>query len=1097
MEPGTEPLPNDAVAVGEERVPESYGKVQESDEKVREIEESLIDDRGAEDGDERAEVVAPARRGRKKKGWKCGRKKVEKAGDLGVENGGEGVSAEKRREVEVLNESSELLEEKGRENGGWEKVVGRRGRKKARLVADDGVNGVSKEEDVGGVGVNGGSVEEPDDATLKSRLRTRNTRVVYSENDLWIYGDEEDDKRKNGRGRGRRKKTEMEDQKDAVGEEQKGNGQIDMKGFSTAKRGRKGRKKAEANGVGGMEFEKKENGGLDGEDEKNDGNEGPKKRMKRGNNKVVRNGEEDLKGGLLESEETLDQEKKVGDLKEAHENGGDLDSDQKGRRGLRPRALQVLEQEKPKANRWDPTHIAEVSLMCHQCQRNDKGRVVRCRKCKRKRFCIPCLENWYPHTPEEDIAESCPVCSGNCNCKACLRLDVPVKDLKNEEVNATKEDKVEYSRYLLQCLLPFLKRLNEEQVIESELEAKREGIAFSELKIRQAGCSENERVYCNNCRTSIVDFHRSCPKCSYDLCLICCREIRNGHLQGGGEDVVLQFINRGLKYLHGGEPQVKPSSDTASKDRVRPITEWKASEDGGIPCPPKDMQGCGDCLLELRCILSKDFVAELVMKGEEIIEAYNLVDMSETPGQECSCSRSRVVSDFNNDTVRKAASREDSDDNYLYCPKAIEIQHEDLKHFRWHWMRGEPVIVRNVLETTSGLSWEPLVMWRACRQMNHTKHGKHLEVKAIDCLDWCEGDINIHQFFTGYLNGRFDFAMWPQILKLKDWPPSNLFEERLPRHNKEFLCCLPFKEYTHPLNGFLNLAVKLPDKALKPDMGPKTYIAYGVQQELGRGDSVTKLHCDMSDAVNVLTHTTEVTFTPQQLSTIEDLKKRHSEQDQREIFGNAPTVDNEGDGKLSEKSDEGISGQDKSGDSIEHSLNCENKSETLKMAESGALWDIFRREDVPKLQEYLKKHFREFRHTHCSPLEQIIHPIHDQTIYLTMEHKRKLKEEYGIESWSFVQKLGDAVFIPAGCPHQVRNLKSCIKVALDFVSPENVGECIRLAEEFRVLPPNHRANEDKLEVKKMTLYAIKSAVETLDPEARSETISPEKLSKKN
>lgn len=29
----------------------------------------------------------------------------------------------------------------------------------------------------------------------------------------------------------------------------------------------------------------------------------------------------------------------------------------------------------------------------------------------------------------------------------------------------------------------------------------------------------------------------------------------------------------------------------------------------------------------------------------------------------------------------------------------------------------------------------------------------------------------------------------------------------------------------------------------------------------------------------------------------------------------------------------------------------------------------------------------------------------------------------GIEPWTFVQKLGDAVFIPAGCPHQVRNLK--------------------------------------------------------------------------
>lgn len=31
--------------------------------------------------------------------------------------------------------------------------------------------------------------------------------------------------------------------------------------------------------------------------------------------------------------------------------------------------------------------------------------------------------------------------------------------------------------------------------------------------------------------------------------------------------------------------------------------------------------------------------------------------------------------------------------------------------------------------------------------------------------------------------------------------------------------------------------------------------------------------------------------------------------------------------------------------------------------------------------------------------------------------------DIGVEPWTFVQKLGEAIFIPAGCPHQVRNLK--------------------------------------------------------------------------
>lgn len=43
-------------------------------------------------------------------------------------------------------------------------------------------------------------------------------------------------------------------------------------------------------------------------------------------------------------------------------------------------------------------------------------------------------------------------------------------------------------------------------------------------------------------------------------------------------------------------------------------------------------------------------------------------------------------------------------------------------------------------------------------------------------------------------------------------------------------------------------------------------------------------------------------------------------------------------------------------------------------------------------------------------------------------------------------------------------LQSCTKVALDFVSPENVSECFRLTKEYRLLPPNHHSKEDKLQV---------------------------------
>lgn len=115
-----------------------------------------------------------------------------------------------------------------------------------------------------------------------------------------------------------------------------------------------------------------------------------------------------------------------------------------------------------------------------------------------------------------------------------------------------------------------------------------------------------------------------------------------------------------------------------------------------------------------------------------------------------------------------------------------------------------------------------------------------------------QAELNIHEFFIGYEKGCFDKQGWPTMYKLKDWPQSAHFEERLPRHGGEFLACLPFQEYTDPKTGILNLGAKLPKESVKPDLGPKTYIAYGLREELSLGDSVTKLHCDMSDAVWLL-----------------------------------------------------------------------------------------------------------------------------------------------------------------------------------------------------------------------------------------------------
>lgn len=144
-----------------------------------------------------------------------------------------------------------------------------------------------------------------------------------------------------------------------------------------------------------------------------------------------------------------------------------------------------------------------------------------------------------------------------------------------------------------------------------------------------------------------------------------------------------------------------------------------------------------------------------------------------------------------------------------------------------------------------------------------------------------------------------------------------------------------------------------------------------------------------------------------------------------------------------------------------------------------AAWDLFRAEDSEKLRLFMRKRIQGIG---------IQDPIHSQQIYLDEVLKKELWETQGVKSYRIYQRPGEAIFIPAGCAHQVReqanqkrhldliafqvaNLADCVKVAIDFVSPENVARCEQLTQEFREQNQGLKWKEDVLQLKTMMWFA--------------------------
>ncbi|KAK7412261.1 hypothetical protein VNO78_03712 [Psophocarpus tetragonolobus] len=656
---------------------------------------------------------------------------------------------------------------------------------------------------------------------------------------------------------------------------------------------------------------------------------------------------------------------------------------------------------------------ASVSQL--QCGRNTKkGRRKKCHWCQRS-------DSWslirYFDTQNE-VKMACPVCRGTCNCKDCLASQYEDSESKECLAGENRVDRIVHFHYLICMLLPVLKQIKEDHCVEEETKAKiKDGKRISDILIKPVDFVFDEKSYCNYCKTPLLDPHRSCLSCTYSLCLGCSQTLS----QGSNSEEINSSISKSKlpdkNACISNESRLLDNKVICSGNLTDTSTlpEWTNCYGVNIvSCSPHTKLGdCGDSHLDLKYVFPLNRIKEMEVKAEEIVCSY---DFPETLDKSSSCS---LCVDKDHKTSRykqlqEAAQREDSNDNYLFCPTVLDISCNHFEHFQKHWGKGHPVVVRDVLLSTPNLSWNPLVMFCTYVERSMTRYENNKDLLEA-CLDWFEVEINVRQYFTGSLKCQPQKNTCHEMLKLKGWLSSQLFKEQFPAHFAEVIDALPIQEYMHPLSGLLNLAANLPPGSTKHDIGPYVYISYGCADE--EADSVTNLCYDSYDVVNIMAHTMDIPLSTDQLAKINKLLKKHkalcqkvsskttSSEDRKQnemhsvvregtdflrrvnrtscISTEAKTISNQ-------NLDTNISGYEECDSDFEtkkaqsslpfhrtvlstekspdhnprNPLENSHSDKRKKFTDnSGAHWDVFRRQDVPKLLEYLKRHSDEFSYT--------------------------------------------------------------------------------------------------------------------------------------
>ncbi|KAG2229914.1 hypothetical protein INT48_008295 [Thamnidium elegans] len=163
--------------------------------------------------------------------------------------------------------------------------------------------------------------------------------------------------------------------------------------------------------------------------------------------------------------------------------------------------------------------------------------------------------------------------------------------------------------------------------------------------------------------------------------------------------------------------------------------------------------------------------------------------------------------------------------------------------FRAHWQTHQPAMIS---ESTTGsiISWTPEVFETLCA--NETLEATDIDRRTFEV----SGKDYFAAFSDRVKRKELCSALGStEVLKIKDLPPNKSLKDKYPGLYQDFMKTLVTPEYC-TADGYFNLANRLPEEYLPPDLGPKLFISYGSDE--GGNTGRTNLHCDMTDAVNVM-----------------------------------------------------------------------------------------------------------------------------------------------------------------------------------------------------------------------------------------------------